>query len=115
MPKKETATTLSIDGREVRVSNPDKPYFSGEVKLSKLDVVRYYLSVSDASCCSVYALRQGQGCEDPFISIVLLPIRFLKVGLRSVVIPATVRVTRGQRSNEVVGTEARMMHGYNLP
>ena len=53
MPKKETATTLSIDGREVRVSNPDKPYFSGEVKLSKLDVIGYYLSVSDGAVAGI--------------------------------------------------------------
>ncbi|MEO5903582.1 MAG: DNA polymerase domain-containing protein [Gemmatimonadaceae bacterium] len=53
MPKKETATILSIDGREVRVSNPDKPYFSGEVKLSKLDVVRYYLSVSGGAVAGI--------------------------------------------------------------
>lgn len=53
MPKKETATILSVDGREVRVSNPDKPYFSGDVKLSKLDVVRYYLSVSDGAVAGI--------------------------------------------------------------
>src|SRR5215510_5035282 len=44
--KKETAEVLMIDGREVRVTNPDKPYFSREIKLSKLDLVRYYLSVA---------------------------------------------------------------------
>src|SRR6476660_5401435 len=44
MPKKDTAELLEIDGREVRITNPDKPYFSRDVKLSKLDVVRYYLS-----------------------------------------------------------------------
>src|SRR5208283_1716853 len=36
----------SIDGREVRVSNPDKLYFSKQTKLSKLDLVRYYFSVA---------------------------------------------------------------------
>ncbi len=46
MGKKDTAEVLSIDGREVRITNPDKPYFSRDVKLSKLDVVRYYLSVA---------------------------------------------------------------------
>ncbi len=46
MPKKDNAEVLTIDGREVRISNPDKPYFSRDVKLSKLDVVRYYLSVA---------------------------------------------------------------------
>jgi DNA ligase D-like protein (predicted polymerase) len=47
--RKETAEILAIDGREVRVSNPDKPYFSREVKLSKLELVRYYLSVADGA------------------------------------------------------------------
>jgi len=37
---------LTVEGREVRVTNPDKPYFSRETKLSKLDVVRYYLTVA---------------------------------------------------------------------
>ncbi|HEX2226548.1 MAG TPA: non-homologous end-joining DNA ligase [Candidatus Binatia bacterium] len=43
--KKDTAAVLAIDGREVRVTHPDKPYFSKQTKLSKLDLVRYYLSV----------------------------------------------------------------------
>ena len=46
MPKKDNAEVLAIDGREVRITNPDKPYFTREVKLSKLDIVRYYLSVA---------------------------------------------------------------------
>ena len=37
---------LTIDGREVRVSNPDKPYFSLDTKLTKLELVQYYLSVA---------------------------------------------------------------------
>jgi bifunctional non-homologous end joining protein LigD len=45
-PKKETGAILTLDGREVRISNPDKPYFSRDVKLSKLDVVQYYLAVA---------------------------------------------------------------------
>ncbi|HTR62400.1 MAG TPA: non-homologous end-joining DNA ligase [Candidatus Binataceae bacterium] len=45
MPK-EAAELLLIEGREVRVTNPDKLYFSRDVKLSKLDIVRYYLSVA---------------------------------------------------------------------
>ena len=44
--KSETAEVLSIDGREVRVTHPEKPYFSKETKLSKLDLVRYYLTVA---------------------------------------------------------------------
>jgi DNA ligase D-like protein (predicted polymerase) len=46
MATQEAAEILIIDGREVRITNPDKPYFSREVKLSKLDLVRYYLSVA---------------------------------------------------------------------
>ena len=42
----EHAEMLSIEGREVRVSHPDKPYFTKQVKLSKLDIVKYYLSVA---------------------------------------------------------------------
>src|ERR1044072_91583 len=44
--KQEQAEVLSIEGREVRISNPDKPYFSLETKLSKLELVRYYLSIA---------------------------------------------------------------------
>ena len=46
MAKEETAELLSIEGREVRVTHPDKLYFSRETKLSKLDLVRYYLAVA---------------------------------------------------------------------
>ena len=46
MTKKDTSEVLAIEGREVRITNPDKPYFSRDVQLSKLDVVRYYLSVA---------------------------------------------------------------------
>jgi DNA ligase D-like protein (predicted polymerase) len=42
----DTAEVLSIAGREVRVTHPDKLYFSAQTKLSKLDLVRYYLSVA---------------------------------------------------------------------
>ena len=47
--KEDAAETLTVAGREVRVSNPGKPYFTREAKLSKLDVVRYYLSVADGA------------------------------------------------------------------
>ena len=42
----ETAEVLSIDGREIRVTHPGKLYFSKQTKLSKLDLVRYYLSIA---------------------------------------------------------------------
>ena len=46
MSADEAAEILSIDGREVRVTHPDKLYFSKQVKVSKLDLVRYYLAVA---------------------------------------------------------------------
>jgi DNA ligase D-like protein (predicted polymerase) len=49
MAKKQAAEILTIAGREVQVTNPDKPYFSRAVKLSKLDVVKYYLAVADGA------------------------------------------------------------------
>jgi DNA ligase D-like protein (predicted polymerase) len=42
----EAAEVLSIDGREVRVTHPEKLYFSKQVQVTKLDLVRYYLSVA---------------------------------------------------------------------
>jgi bifunctional non-homologous end joining protein LigD len=53
MAKKESAEILSIDGREVRITNPDKPYFSRDVKLSKLGVVRYYLSIASGAVAGI--------------------------------------------------------------
>ncbi len=44
--KNDTSEVLSIEGREVRITHPNKPYFSRQTKLSKLDLVRYYLSVA---------------------------------------------------------------------
>ncbi len=53
MAKEEAAEVLSIEGREVRVTHPDKPYFSKQTKLSKLDLVRYYLSVAPGALAGI--------------------------------------------------------------
>src|SRR5690349_22087962 len=47
------AEVLSIDGREVRVTNPDKPYFSLDTKLTKLELVQYYLSVAPGALAGI--------------------------------------------------------------
>jgi DNA ligase D-like protein (predicted polymerase) len=44
--KQDAAAVLTIDGREVRVTHPEKLYFSQQVKLSKLEIVNYYLAVA---------------------------------------------------------------------
>jgi DNA ligase D-like protein (predicted polymerase) len=51
--KEEAAKVLSIEGREVRVTHPDKPYFSRQVRLSKLDLIRYYLSVASGALAGI--------------------------------------------------------------
>ena len=53
MATKEAAEVLSIEGREVRVTNPSKPYFAREAKLSKLDIVRYYLAVAPGALAGI--------------------------------------------------------------
>jgi DNA ligase D-like protein (predicted polymerase) len=45
---------LTIDGREVAVTNPEKPYFSRDVKLTKLEVVLYYLSVAEGAVRGIF-------------------------------------------------------------
>lgn len=50
--KAETAT-LSIDGHEVHITHPDKLYFSKQVRLSKIDLVRYYLAVAPGALAGI--------------------------------------------------------------
>jgi bifunctional non-homologous end joining protein LigD len=47
--KKEAAELVSIAGREVPVTHPHKLYFSKQTRLSKIDLVRYYLSVAQGA------------------------------------------------------------------
>jgi len=51
--KEEPVELLSIDGHEVRVTHPEKLYFSREVKVSKLDLVRYYLAVAPGALAGI--------------------------------------------------------------
>jgi bifunctional non-homologous end joining protein LigD len=51
--KEEAVEILSIEGREVRVTHPGKLYFSKQTKLSKLDLVRYYLSVAPGALAGI--------------------------------------------------------------
>jgi len=45
----EAPVALSIGERTVKVTHPSKAYFTRETKLSKLDVVRYYLAVAEGA------------------------------------------------------------------
>src|SRR5438034_3010339 len=53
MGKEEASETLSIEGREVRITHPDKLYFSVQARISKLDLVRYYLSVAPGALAGI--------------------------------------------------------------
>lgn len=53
MAKPDTAEVLSIDGHDVRVSNPDKLYFSKQIKVTKLELVRYYLAVAPGALAGI--------------------------------------------------------------
>jgi DNA ligase D-like protein (predicted polymerase) len=45
--------TLEIDGREVRITHPNKLFFSREARLTKIDLVRYYLSVAPGALAGI--------------------------------------------------------------
>lgn len=51
--KADDAEVLSIEGREVRVSHPGKLYFSKQVKVTKLDLVNYYLAVAPGALLGI--------------------------------------------------------------
>ncbi|HEV2444389.1 MAG TPA: DNA primase small subunit domain-containing protein, partial [Candidatus Sulfopaludibacter sp.] len=53
MGKPEPGETLHIEGREVLITHPGKLYFSKQVRLSKLDIVRYYLSVAPGALAGI--------------------------------------------------------------
>src|SRR5579864_712964 len=53
MAKEASKEVLSIEGREVQVTHPDKLYFSSQVKLTKLDLVRYYLAVAPGALAGI--------------------------------------------------------------
>jgi bifunctional non-homologous end joining protein LigD len=51
--KPDNAELITVEGHEVRISNPDKPYFSQQVKLTKLDIVRYFLAVAPGALAGI--------------------------------------------------------------
>src|SRR5438876_2177419 len=53
MAKEAASKVLSVEGREVQITHPDKLYFSSHVQISKLDLVRYYLSVAPGALAGI--------------------------------------------------------------
>jgi bifunctional non-homologous end joining protein LigD len=53
VPKESPSKVLSLEGREVQVTNPDKLYFSSQVRVTKLELVNYYLSVAPGALAGI--------------------------------------------------------------
>jgi bifunctional non-homologous end joining protein LigD len=51
--KEAAKEVLQLEGREVQITHPDKLYFSSQVKVSKLDLVRYYLAVAPGALAGI--------------------------------------------------------------
>src|SRR6202142_2241127 len=53
MAKEAASELLSVEGREVQITHPDKLYFSSQARISKLDLVSYYLSVAPGALAGI--------------------------------------------------------------
>jgi DNA ligase D-like protein (predicted polymerase) len=51
--KEEAAEMLTLSGREVAITHPSKPYFSKQTRLTKLALVKYYLSVAEGALSGI--------------------------------------------------------------
>jgi len=51
--KEAASEVLSLGGHEVQITHPDKLYFSSQARISKLDLVRYYLSVASGALTGI--------------------------------------------------------------
>src|SRR5712671_5068603 len=52
MAKEAASEVLSVEGREVHITHPDKLYFS-QARITKLDLVRYYLSIAPGALAGI--------------------------------------------------------------
>ena len=53
MAKEAAKEVVSLEGREILITHPDKLYFSSQARISKLDLVRYYLSVAPGALAGI--------------------------------------------------------------
>src|SRR5215469_11445561 len=53
MANEAASEVLVLDGREVQITHPDKPYFSAQAKVSKRDLVRYYLYIAAGALAGI--------------------------------------------------------------
>ncbi|HET9426289.1 MAG TPA: DNA polymerase domain-containing protein [Gemmatimonadaceae bacterium] len=70
MARKPAAEVLTIGDHQVTITNPDKPYFTRDVGLTKLEVVQYFLRVADGAVNGIrnrpiVLKRFVDGAEEP--------------------------------------------------
>ena len=70
MGKQAASEQVAVAGREVRITHPDKLYFSEKVRLTKRDLVQYYLSVASGALAGIQdrpivLKRFVNGAEEP--------------------------------------------------
>jgi DNA ligase D-like protein (predicted polymerase) len=70
MGNQEVSEQLAVAGREVRITHPGKLYFSEKVRLTKRDLVQYYLSVASGALAGIQdrpivLKRFVNGAEEP--------------------------------------------------
>ncbi len=70
MKKSEAVEILDIEGHEVRVTHPDKLYFSKAAQVSKLDLVNYFLAIAPGALRGIQdrpivLKRFVNGAEEP--------------------------------------------------
>src|SRR6201997_4238113 len=53
MAKDAASKVLSVGGREVQITHPDKLYFSSRTRISKIELVSYYLSVAAGALAGI--------------------------------------------------------------
>src|ERR1700678_3503705 len=51
--KESASKVLLIGGREVQITNPEKLYFSSRIKVTKLELIQYYLSVAPGALAGI--------------------------------------------------------------
>jgi bifunctional non-homologous end joining protein LigD len=53
MAKEAANKMLSVEGRDIQITHPDKLYFSSQARISKLDLVYYYLSIAPGALAGI--------------------------------------------------------------
>jgi bifunctional non-homologous end joining protein LigD len=53
MPRDEGAIWLKVAGRELRITHPEKLYFSQQCQVTKLQLVEYYARVAEGALAGI--------------------------------------------------------------